>query len=105
MGSHECVLGVKMFLNLIVFSSHFAFFVWSQQFHQPKGFQESNHHHHHQRDHQVLHNDINMEKEHVQEHIDIPDVDVKGHLEEHGDFKIFSDEEFAQQIDPVLMKD
>ena len=31
--------------------------------------------------------------------------DVKGHLDQHGNFKIFSDEDFAQQIDPVLRKD
>merc|ERR1719474_1157311 len=128
-------------INLIFVASTLVEGMLGQHFHQPRDFQQKPHDHHHQ----VLHNDINLEREHVKEHLEVPvdinkmsedeltfhyfkmlDVDKNSHLDgqelissiihatAHGhihdgqiisDERAFSDEEFSEQIDPVLNTD
>merc|ERR1719500_1689935 len=54
----------------------------SQQFHHPHQFQQ------HQQEQPVLHRDINKEKEHMKEHMDIP-LDVSSMSEEELMFHYF----------------
>merc|ERR1711983_111102 len=98
MGSVECVFGVKMFFRLIV--QIFSVYV-NQMSPEELNFYYF----------KMIDVDKNAKLDGLELVASIIHYsnhghgDVKGHVDQHGDFKIFSDEDFAQQIDPVLRKD